>query len=676
MSIADILTDPIAPPPETEQGPLDEMVRAVEDEIEAVRKHQRANLVSVANGRRVAQGADCAVYEFAVRCGMSLRDDTQADCELDGESLAGTVLAARDGTLTLAVPRDLGPTVRTGHVVLDNLWLLRALRDRLHELASTHATLGIATVDRLLGRAPIHCTNCPPPDPPPIPGRRVLEEQQLAVSKALGSDGLYVWGPAGTGKSTTVADITAALVRTDSVLAVASTNHAVDGALLKILDRLGASPLLAAGNVLRLGPIVNDELRDRFGDLVSFDRVVGRRMDELREELARVHEAIGAVQAELEGRASPSMSQDGRDPVSTTGGPDAVAASISDDPRIRLGHLLSRARSLEERVERVPADVMRDCRILATTVHRAYLPGQVDRAFDTVIIDEAGAVMGAMAVAAAARARRRVICAGDFRQLGAPVYANTILARRWLARDVFTIAGIPGMIARGRTPDYLVALRRQFRMAPDIAWLANGPVYGGILLDDVSVTTRPRGPLGQRALVYIDTSGLAPRTVKHASGTRTNALHAFLVRALIARLYAKEYFPTTPDARDPLAIITPYRGQAELISRHLAHLPGLRGVEASTAHRLQGGERDIVIADFPDSVGPALGRFMTARRLEEESAKLLTVMLTRARLHLVVVANFDFLLATAPADGLLREFLLRIRARGRQVDARSLLRPT
>jgi superfamily I DNA and/or RNA helicase len=187
-------------------------------------------------------------------------------------------------------------------------------------------------------------------------------------------------------------------------------------------------------------------------------------------------------------------------------------------------------------------------------------------------------------------------------------------------------------------------------MARDIAWLVNEPVYGGLLLDDVSVRTRPRGPLGGRALIYVDSSCLAPRTVKRESGTRTNAVHAFLVRALVQKLADKELFSSGQGVSKTLAVMTPYRGQMELITRHLARVGGLHNIEATTAHRLQGGERDIIIADFTDSVGAKLGHFMTARWLDEESAKLMNVMLTRARLHLVVVANFDYLLAAAPAD--------------------------
>lgn len=674
MSVPDVAVAPSQSVPERGPGPFEEMAQAVDDEIEAVRATSRANVVIVADGERVANGDEFTVYRFAVRRGLVLRDDTHAECELDGEKMDGVVLSARDGELLLSVSRDVGAEVRNGYLVLDNVWLLTALKARLSELAALSGTAILAAADRLLGRAPIHSGYVTPPPPPPVPGRRVLDEQQRAVGCAQGSDTLFLWGPAGTGKSTTVADITAALVSSDSILVVAHTNDAVDSALLKTVERMAGSAELERGQVLRFGPMVNPELRSRFGPLVSFDAVVARRRQELGHRITGLQDEIEMLTAEQE-----QLERALRRPqIGTT---DALDSSARTATRVRLTSLHAQIRRLRSELraaqsclETVATDVMKQCRVLATTVHRAYLPRQVDRDFDTVIIDEAGACMPAMAIAAAARARRRIICAGDFRQLGAPVHAKTWRAKRWLGTDVFTIAGIPEAVERGESPAHLVTLRWQFRMAPDIAWLVNEPVYGGLLLDDITVRTRPRGPLGGRALIYVDTSCLAPRTVKRESGTRTNAMHALLVRMLVEKMAAKGLLAIAPGARDPLAVVTPYRGQMELITRHIRRLKGLRGVEAITAHRLQGGERDVVIADFTDSVGATLGHFMTARRLDEESAKLMNVMFTRPRLHLVVVANFDYLLETAPADGLLRQFLLRIRARGRSVDLRELLR--
>lgn len=501
----------------------------------------------------------------------------------------------------------------------------------------------------------------------------MLSDQQMAVGTALGSDTLYLWGPAGTGKSTTVADIVAALEPTDTVLIVASTNDAVDSVLLKILDRLPDDALLRDGRVLRFGPVVNDELRARYGQQIDFDVVTARRREEIGTLISELDERIAFLEFERLALAGALR----RAAIGTT---DALDAALRPTMRLRLrvacleiSSLRTEADAMRRRLDTVDDDVMARCRVMATTVHRAYLPGQIRRDFDTVIIDEAAAVMAPMAIAAEARARRRIICAGDFRQLGAPVQARTIAARRWLGRDVFGLADIPRLIRQRLSPPHLVTLHVQFRMSPDIAWLVNEPVYCGQLVNDPSVEARTRGPLGDSALIYVDTSRLQSRTVRRESGTRTNAIHALVVSSLIESIVRKDGALGRTNARDPMAVISPYRGQIDLIRRELSRVAGAEDVEVATVHRFQGGEREIVIAELSDSVGAELGHFMRARNLEDESARLLNVMLTRAKRHIVLVANFDYLLRAAPHDGLLREFLLRFRERGRRVDVKRLL---
>lgn len=113
-----------------------EMIAAVNDEIDAVRRQSRANMLSVSNGSRVSVSTSGAVYHFTVRRGLALRDDSRAACDLDGEKLDGVVLSARGGDLVLSVPRDLGPAITVGSLVIGNLWLLTALVDRLRELSA------------------------------------------------------------------------------------------------------------------------------------------------------------------------------------------------------------------------------------------------------------------------------------------------------------------------------------------------------------------------------------------------------------------------------------------------------------------------------------------------------------------------------------------------------------
>lgn len=669
MSTRSITGKKSVPPFAPALSPLEHMIRALDDEMDAVQRLGRANTVPVAEGTRVSSDAESTVYSFTIDRSLRVRDGARAYCVLDDHQTAGVVTSARGGTLVLSVPLDLGPVIRMGRLALDDAVILMHLQNRLRELRRLRRTPPLAAVDRLLGRAPIATGFVTPPSPLLLPGREVLPEQQQAVGMGLGSDTLYIWGPAGTGKSTTVADLIVALMRGESVLLVAPTNAAVDCALLKLLRQLGTSSGIEPGAILRLGPIVDDELRSGYGDQVALNAVVLRRRQELEEQLAPLDVEIGELAAEqtlleaILGRPEFGVS------VSPDSARDALRAML-DEVAARLGELRKAADELRGRVGLVRSDALAGCRVLATTVHRTFLPNQFDRDFDTVIIDEAGAVMLPMAVCAAARARTRIILAGDFRQLSAPVEAGTVGARQWLSRDVFTLAGIPQLVNQGRMPAHVVMLRRQFRMAPGISWLVNEPIYGGALVDDASVASRPRGPLGHKALIYVDTSFLRPRAVLRESGTRTNGIHAFVVRAMVKALAQSA---SCQRLRGSVAVVTPFRGQVEVLRRQLAPLVTDDAIEVATVHRFQGDERRIIIADLCDAAGVPLSRFMQARRLEDDAAKLLNVMLTRAQEHIVLVAPFEYLLQHAPADGLLRQILLRFRTCGRQVDLKELL---
>lgn len=645
------------------------MIRALDDEMDAVQRLGRANIVPVAEGTRVSCDAESTAYRFTIDRSLRLRVGARAYCTLDDRQITAVVSSARDGALVLSVPLDLGPVIRTGRLAFDDAAILMHLQNRLLELRRLGRTPELAAVDRLLGRAPLATGFVTPPSPPLLPGRQVLPEQQRAVGMGLGSDTLYIWGPAGTGKSTTVADLIAALMRGESVLLVAPTNAAVDGALLKLMRRLGTSSVIEPGEILRLGPIVDDELRSGYGDQVSLDAVVLRRRQELEQQLVPLDVEIGELAAEHTLLKALLDRPEFGDPASPDPARDALQAML-DDVAARLGQLRAAAEQIRGRMALIKTEALAGCRVLATTVHRTFLPNQFDRHFDTVIIDEAGAVMLPMAVCAASRARKRIICAGDFRQLSAPVEAGTMRARQWLSRDVFTLAGIPQLVDQGRMPAHVVMLRRQFRMAPGISWLVNRPVYGGALVDDASVASRPRGPLGHNALIYVDTSFLRPRAVLRESGTRTNGMHAFVLRAMVKALVQSAPCQQLPRS---VAVVTPFRGQVEVLRRQLAPLVTDGAIEVATVHRFQGDERSIIIADLCDAAGVPLSRFMQARSLEEEAAKLLNVMLTRAQQHVVLVAPFEYLLQHAPADGLLHQFLTRFRQRGRAVDLRELL---
>ena len=343
--------------------------------------------------------------------------------------------------------------------------------------------------------------------------------------------------------------------------------------------------------------------------------------------------------------------------------------------RAEITHINQRIAEIERELSELEKRILENCRILATTVYQTYLGAGDPRRFDVVVVDEASMLMPPLVYYAAGLATASVTVAGDFRQLAPIVMSNNDLAEQWLKRDVFRIAGIPERVRLGNPPPQLVSLREQYRMRAPICAVVSDLFYDGLL-----VTARPEYagelpfPGGSSSLLYIDTADSNPgASFRAGSRSRYNLLHAQLVRSLVTHLAAEGYLP--PDGiNESVGVVSPYRAQAELIQGLLDERLGqqrARGI-AATVHRFQGNEKRTMIIDLTDSTGVPVGWFLRARRLEEDGARLLNVALSRARDHVVLLGNFEYLRNGLRSDALLRKVIEHFTQHGRSIDTQTL----
>ncbi|MHB8766305.1 MAG: AAA domain-containing protein [Deferrisomatales bacterium] len=335
-----------------------------------------------------------------------------------------------------------------------------------------------------------------------------------------------------------------------------------------------------------------------------------------------------------------------------------------------------RINELDRKMAGLQKEVLERCRILATTVYRTYLGNQLNRGFDVVVIDEASMLMLPMAYYAAGLAKHSVTVAGDFRQLPSIVMADDPLAEEWLRKDVFEKSGIPGLLEAGKAPPHLVALCWQYRMREEICEVVNRPFYQGLLRTGTKDSSSSRFPFGDSPLFYIDTGPIQPWVALRLGGySRYNLLHALLIRNIVLHLDAEGFLPRGSSADGAVGVTAPYSAQTRLIQSLLEEKLGERvaGV-AATVHRFQGNEKVAMVVDFTDSIGlPWLGRFMRATDLGDDGAKLLNVAFTRAKRHLTLVANFDYLKRKAPRGAFVLDVLERFERHGVRLNPVSFL---
>ncbi len=759
------------------------MIDALGLEVVAIRKKGGGTQVELRGGEQVGEAEGSWLYRFIVAEDLNLRDDTPVRVTSGQADVSGVLVSFRDGVLVVALEEDLGPKIAAARLVANDSFLVERLKERLEKIRSGEAQFNRQAGDRVLGLSPVRTADAEP-NPAVIQGSgRPNDDQMRAVRRSLGSDTTYVWGPPGTGKTTTLARIVEAHYRAGrSVLLVSNTNIAVDTALERVAERLKGEPEFHQGLVIRQGPVVKEELRKCFGPQVILEEIAARLGEVLRREkdqlareavtleteeralvgalndfeqmeharrslaerettlattrssaAARAQEAqqhraraatlranlerartMGAVRRLFSGlnperlareiAAADRGAQTSEDAARALAGDvakheaeigalhhevDRLTAATRLHPpvpevqarlapvRTRLGQIHERIAAIDRELTALEEEVLARCRILATTVYRTYLGKSASRQFDVVVIDEASMLMPPLVYYAAGLATQSVTVAGDFRQLPPIVMSDEPLAGEWLKRDVFEKAGIPERLQRREPTPHLVPLGTQYRMREPICEVINRLFYADHpLRSDVSVSLGGSGfPLGTSPLLYVDTSSFHPWTaLRVGTYSRYNLFHALLVRNIVLHLAETGFLPPAGEANDAVGAVAPYASQARLIQALLEDRLGARAAGiAATVHRFQGNEKRAMVLDLTDSLGARLGRFLQASRIEEDGARLLNVAASRARHHVVLIGNFEYLRAKAPGDAIVRRLIDNFETHGEALDLNTLL---
>jgi predicted DNA helicase len=245
--------------------------------------------------------------------------------------------------------------------------------------------------------------------------------------------------------------------------------------------------------------------------------------------------------------------------------------------------------------------------------------------YRTVVIDEAGQALEPACWIPILKAEKLVM-AGDHCQLP-PTIKSEEAAAGGLAATL-----LEKCIALH--PEAVVMLEEQYRMHTDIMGYSSEIFYGQRLRAHGTVAGRLLFD-ADTPLAFIDTAGCGFEE-KTDSSSMTNAEEAsFAVQHLtrfVERLsenYAPGNFPS-------IAVISPYRGQIELLQELVERSPALNNygnsISVNTIDSFQGQERDIVYISMTRSnQDNRIGFLSEIRRMN--------VAMTRARKKLVVIGD-------------------------------------
>jgi hypothetical protein len=352
-------------------------------------------------------------------------------------------------------------------------------------------------------------------------------------------------------------------------------------------------------------------------------------------------------------------------------GKDRVAAEQEiAEADLARAPLVEKVREIEAKLADIRAAILKDAKVLGATCTKTYLAAKEIGKVDMVIIDEASMVLLPMVWFTAGMATERVVICGDFRQIPPIVQTRQQAVFDVLGGDVFEAAELTDPVPNDR----MEMLDLQYRMDDKICQLISAPMYGGQLKTAPKIASRQIGrrppPPYDGTFTIVDTSDLWPFESVNAYFSRFNLMHALLVRNLAWHLRREGYIQDKGD----LAICTPYAAQAKLIRKLLEH-EDLGDVPVGTVHSFQGDERDAVVLEFPEGYGGArmVGQFLQGIPPKDVGARLINVAISRAKNHLIVLANLTYLDPLLPSSALLRGILHSMQQNGRVVRGSELL---
>jgi hypothetical protein len=544
----------------------------------------------------------------------------------------GERAAEEEQRFAVVTDEYLGATIPVAEFRIDPTYLLALTHHQLLRQLEARQAEAVVHVDRLLERpGPLVAG-----DVPSAALEGLNEEQALAVRVGAATERAYIWGPPGTGKTTTLGALVATLVRAGKrVLVVSPYNVAVDAAALAAAKRD-----LAAGSIVRIG---------RVGDEV---RRAGLDLDTQLEQIAALNGTLEEARLLLAALGA-RRGDDTPPPVTVRACLDELGAFVvaskaaARDPE--MVRVVGAITTLRRRFRAPEGMILQGARVIACTMAlHLVLSTLREQRFDHVIVDEASVAHPPEAVLLSLHTNAPLTFFGDPKQLPPIVISRSDVARRWLGRSPFALAGI------GRPSDAVgacVLLEEQHRMAPPISALVSGMFYDGRLRNGAHAPTH-----GQ--VVLIDTSRTAARATSRMvkmSTSKENQLH----RAIVADVV---HAVLRADADAGVLVVSPFVAQTRAYRREPTTSRLARSIRFETIHASQGSERDVVVIDLV--LAGTLARGGRSHMFNEDRnphvGNLLNVALSRAKRRLVIVGHRD-LLGSAYAGGVL-DHLLRLAA--------------
>ena len=271
------------------------MGNALNKELEIARKVSQGDRANEAkNGIQTRQKGDSFVYEFEELTGFPPEEGVQVTFTVGEKISKGRYLGEVNSKFVFEFEEDMGAKIELVSVISDPLFLLEKQISVLSKDAPFENQVALSS----LGLSEYLKVKPLSPNVSFMDGLNELQSNALDIvaEKSV----TYIWGPPGTGKTTTMGSIVAALASLgQKVLLVSNTNLAIDTALERCLDRFADVQALSGGEMLRLGTMVKPELIKKYSGSIDLDTLVENEAAPLRKKMQQLSSSLGAKKNEI-----------------------------------------------------------------------------------------------------------------------------------------------------------------------------------------------------------------------------------------------------------------------------------------------------------------------------------------------------------------------------------------
>jgi hypothetical protein len=631
-----------------------ESLFALDAEIDAVRERPARDTFEngVYTPKKSAEEHD---YVFK-STNSSIRFAEKIQARIGERALQASFVDANEDEIVLRFAEHACPQISSVDLEWENDFVLRRMQDQLFQLQMNEDDEKFARIAALFFHQ--HAHEIDPKDYSRLlyeygdmdvahDGNR-NEAQSESIQKALYNPVSFIWGPPGTGKTSTLGYVVANLMLQEKrVLFLSNTNRAVDVGMLAVVDALHA--MKQSGKIADLTRYGDIALNAESLERIHHEKLVEVRRGRIKQKAALFQDLLSqlkVLQNEIEsveldgGYATPEMENQ----------LDMLLAQVRKQGGVRK--MTDLCENLQYQL--VNADFMEvnSKQVVGTTLARICTSELFNgMEFDAVVIDEASMASLPYLVIMASKCKQNLVIAGDPMQLPPIALTNDERARKQLEQDIFAYASSanhPDELFQWHDQNPLTTsfFDVQYRLHADLAAIISDVFYEGRLRSAESVLEvgKKRSSKGiTKSFRVIDTTKYDPvlsQKSKEYGFSPRNEVHLSIVVDLVYQLVTKDLIPM-----EQIGIIVPFRSSVWDIRVELKK-KGLGDVEVGTIHTYQGREKRVIIFDTVMTGENKNGRIshFSVRPFDENKnglsvPRLLNVAFSRAKGELFVLAD-------------------------------------